>query len=181
MTVFEYLTISISILLTLGVSRLITGAPYVFRSGGYWIHGLWFVLALLTLFLQWARIWSYHAIESWTLIQFFVTLSGPVAVYMTCHGLVSDNPKEVASWKDHFEANRKWIFGGLLVATVLSGVRERLLVGPEALDPSLFAFVPHAGLLLCMFSRWHWVQAVFAPAWLVTIVMAVAPVYVMEQ
>ena len=60
MTLFEYLAILLSIVLSFGVIRLLDGMPSALKQGrGYVIHSLW-VISLLFVHVQfWWAFWPY--------------------------------------------------------------------------------------------------------------------------
>ncbi|HBD99942.1 MAG TPA: hypothetical protein DC060_17300 [Gemmatimonadetes bacterium] len=60
MTLFEYLAIFLSIVLSFGVIRLLDGMPSALKQGrGYVIHSLWVISLLFVQVQFWWAFWPY--------------------------------------------------------------------------------------------------------------------------
>jgi hypothetical protein len=70
-TLFEYLSVATSIVLSISAAQLITILRAVLRPGRrYWVHTLWTVLALFGHLVIWWEFWGYRDVASWNLPQF---------------------------------------------------------------------------------------------------------------
>ena len=59
MTLFEYITVVVSIVLSFGMIRLLGGLrPALSREGRYWVHVAWVGIKLLNLLLFWWGFWN---------------------------------------------------------------------------------------------------------------------------
>jgi hypothetical protein len=71
---FEYISIPVSLILTFGVARLLSGFQYLFTSRRtYWVHTLWCIQAGLNYLLFWWLHWNTRSIEDWTLGTYLLT------------------------------------------------------------------------------------------------------------
>ena len=111
MTLFEYLAVSFSVVLSFAVVRILNGISDVFaRPRVYWIHAAWVIHKLLFLAYTWWNIWSYREV-SWNFLTFLAVLASPSVLYYQASTLVPAQPGSVASWRDHFYAVRQQFFG----------------------------------------------------------------------
>ena len=103
MTIFEYLSVAISIVLSLAIVRLLNGLPYLAASPKrYWVHAAWVICLAIGIPLIWWNLWAYRQIEDWIFPQFALLLLTPVTVYFVAATLVPDAPATVESWRSHF-------------------------------------------------------------------------------
>ena len=124
MTLFEYLAVSVSIVLSFGVIRMLDGIPQAFASGRrYWVHSLW-VVNLLWMHVQlWWAFWSYSVRTSWNYPRFLIVLLGPALLYSLAITLVPRDAADVPSWSAHFKLVRvrfHILFALLVCSLVLS-------------------------------------------------------------
>ena len=103
MTLFEYLAVSVAIVLSFGVIRLLDGLPAALaKEQRYWIHALW-VVNLLWMHIQvWWAFWSYHGQTSWNYPRFILALAPPGLLYSLAITLIPRNAHDVRSWSSHF-------------------------------------------------------------------------------
>jgi hypothetical protein len=97
LTPFEYVTIPVSIVLALGIGKLLSGVYTIFQHDKRdWLFVLW-CATLLVLFLgQWVAIWRLNANESWSVLEFMVVMLSPLLYYAAAHLLVTDQPSSVS-------------------------------------------------------------------------------------
>jgi hypothetical protein len=118
-TLFEYLAIAYSLVLSFAAIRLVAGLPHAIDpSRRYWVHVAYVcagVFAALALF--WAH-WSTREV-AWTFPGFVVNLAGPGIVYFLSCTMIPDDPSAVRSWRDYFFSVRRRYFGGLCVWAVI--------------------------------------------------------------
>lgn len=122
MTIFEYLTVAVSIVLALGTGHLISGIPHVFnRQKFYWLHALFFVILVLGHIVVWWRVWLLNDIPTWNVFQFGILMGSPLSLYLAATALVSARPDQVVSWRDHFDSRSHWVFSAF-AAVVFFGM-----------------------------------------------------------
>ena len=107
MTLFEYLAIAFSLILSSAALRLIRGLSWSLqRDRRYWVHTCLVLNQLgVTLTIFWIY-WSYRHVE-WTFPFFLAALAGPCLVYAAACALVPEDPAAVADWRAYYYASRK--------------------------------------------------------------------------
>ena len=113
MTLFEYLSVAFSIVLSLAAVRLLSGASVSFaKAKRYWPHTMWVMFALLTSAMVWWNFWSFESV-SWNFARFLLTLLVPATMYLQAAALVPESPGNVESWREHFFSARVRFFVAL--------------------------------------------------------------------
>jgi len=140
MTQFEFVSVAVSIVLALSVTRLLTAAPHLLVSGRrYWVHGLW-AASLLPIHLGfWWAMWAYREVDPWTFRGFAAVMLTPALLYLTVTTLVSDSPSSVESWRERFYARRRVFFSLLFLALMSSPLRQFTVLGSPLPSPGLGA------------------------------------------
>jgi hypothetical protein len=135
-TLFEYLAIAYSLVLSFAAIRLVAGLPHAIDpSRRYWVHVAYVcagVFAALALF--WAH-WSTREV-AWTFPGFVVNLAGPGIVYFLSCTMIPDDPSAVRSWRDYFFSVRRRYFGGLCVWAVIMVVNTTFFLDAPLVHPS---------------------------------------------
>jgi hypothetical protein len=133
---FEFFTVAISIILALGIGRLLDGlAPALSIGPRYWIHVGWIVQKLLNHALWWWGVWAARNFE-WNLAWFLWSLLGPAVLYLQAAALVTSTPSLVTSWKDRFFQIRPWFFAGNLALCALLLFQRDFNPEQSVLDPT---------------------------------------------
>ncbi len=110
-TLFEYISVGVVIVLSFGVVRLLDGAPASFqREKRYWPHSLWLAIKFLNHFQFWWIFWGTRDAE-WNFVFFVAQLGTPVLLYLQASALVTSAPDSVEDWRVHFYAIRRRFFG----------------------------------------------------------------------
>jgi hypothetical protein len=111
MTLFEYISVAFSIVLSLGVANLLSALRRVFAPDRrYWVHATWVVTVLFMHAIAWWSLWSFSAVESWTILTFLLVLLQPGVLFLVASTLVGDEPATTESWHEHYFRVRKWFF-----------------------------------------------------------------------
>jgi hypothetical protein len=113
MTLFEYLAIAFSLVLSFSAMRLISGLPFVSQKHNrYWVH---YTFVCFQLFATVAVFWNFWALRGveWTFVTFVMALASPAVIYYNASVLVPENPSEVQSWRDYYFSIRRRYFIGL--------------------------------------------------------------------
>ena len=122
MSIFEYLTVAVSIVLALGVGQLISSIPYVFAARkSDWLHAFYFVFLVIAHIVVWWRIWPLNAVSSWNILEFAILMGSPLSLYLAATALVSSNPEQIGDWKEHFAEHSHWIISAI-AAIVFFGI-----------------------------------------------------------
>jgi hypothetical protein len=103
MTLFEYLAVSVSVVLSFGAVRLLDALPHTLsRDKRYWVHTIWVVNVLWFHAQFWWVFWSYNSDVLWSYPKFLLALTQPGLLYSLAVTLVSTNASTITSWHNHF-------------------------------------------------------------------------------
>ena len=132
MTIFEYLSVAASIILALGISKLVSSVRHVFAPGRRdWLHAALFAYLLLAHLLQWWRFWPLHEVESWNFLQFLIVVGSPICLYFAAAVLVSDAPSEVQSWRNQLAEAHRWFFAAMAFGFLIGNLRIVFVLGGQ--------------------------------------------------
>jgi peptidoglycan/LPS O-acetylase OafA/YrhL len=135
LTAFEYITVPVSIILALGLGKVLTAMMVVIESGKRdWLHLLWCVVLVLVLLGQWVAIWRLHPNEIWSAAEFFVVMASPILFYAAAHLLVSNKPESIASWSSRLDQIARPLLS--LMALSMGNFFLRNFVILENINPS---------------------------------------------
>lgn len=168
MDAFAYLSVLISIILGLGITRLLTGLGHQieFRGlvRGYWPALAWAIVLLLLHVQTWWSMFGMRAFEQWAFHDFAVVLLQPIVLYLLAV-LVLPSPGTAASidLKQHYHAQRRWFFGLFATLLIVSLVKDLALMG-HLPDPVNLAFhLVFLGLSLAAIAIYRaWFHRAFA-------------------
>jgi hypothetical protein len=113
---FSYLVVLTSIILGLGVTRLVGGLGYLMqsrkRSRPYWVHTLWMINLLLAMAIVWWFAYRWRANEHWTFLIFLWLLVAPTNVYLIASLLFPDRDDggSAIDWRSYYYENHRDIF-----------------------------------------------------------------------
>ena len=142
MTLFEYVTVAVSIVLSFGVVRLLDGLrAAALPECRYWVHLAWIPTKLLNHALYWWGLWSLRDAASWNFAMFLWVLLFPATLYLQSTALVTTRPDAVSSWRDHFFGIRIWFFSINLFLILHTIISSSLLLGVPFLHLSRLPFV----------------------------------------
>jgi hypothetical protein len=128
-TLFEYLSVAISIVLSLSAGQVLVNLREVFDPARrYWVHALWVAQTLWLHVLYWWSMWAYRDIESWSLLSFAFVLLVPALLFMCSSALVPTYAQNVSSWDQHFYTVRRWYFASRALIVVFASLRTWLLL-----------------------------------------------------
>ena len=120
MSQFEYVSIAIALVYSFAIARLVGSVSSVFAADRrYWVHIVWLGVILFASISTWWGNWSLREVE-WNTLRFVWALLGPALIHARVTILVSEAPGSVASWRDHYFANRV-LFFAIGVAISLNG------------------------------------------------------------
>lgn len=136
MTLFEYLSVGYSIVLSLTIVRLLGGLPAALASDRrYWVHVTWIGLVLVRSLLFWWSFWSYHDVAAWNFFSFALILLVPGLLYIMAAALIPDNPSRVGSWRAHFYAVHRRFFTIMALSFVVTVAASHLVLGVPLFHP----------------------------------------------
>ena len=178
MSLFEYLTVAISIVLALSLVRLVDGLRIAGdRTTRYWVHLAFVLILLLGAAINFWNFWAFRDAD-WTLPKFLLALASPAAVFFIACSLVPENPSAVTSWRNHYYSARRSFFLGLTVWALAGAGVATFVAGLPWLHPLRIGQVV---LLLVgtlgMFITSPRVHAALALGVVVTIAVTASTVY----
>jgi hypothetical protein len=138
MTLFEYIAIATSLILSFSLARTLTNFAPIFASENrYWVHSAW-VLGLLAnhAILFW-DIWLYQSVEVWTLVEFVLLLMGPIMLLIAASLVVPVG--SVPDYRIYFESIRGPFYSVLIVISVQPIPLTYLLFDIPLINPLLFS------------------------------------------
>jgi len=134
MTLFEYLSVAVSIVLSLGVAHVLGSLRALFGPRRDALLTLWVALLLVAHALLWWTLWSYRD-AAWDFGRFLLALAGPALLYAAATTLVPASAAADHDWRAHFEASRRWLFSLLLLLLLQVSTLFWSLGGPFVLTP----------------------------------------------
>ena len=115
---FSYLSVLTSIILALGITRLLSGVGRLLPDRShiqvYWVHLLWTLNVFLYLVLNWWILFRWHSQQEWSFFLFLFVLFSPTIAYLLTVLLMPDPFVDGLDLKQHFLAE-----GPLYVLTIL--------------------------------------------------------------
>src|SRR5256714_13630214 len=115
MNPFEYLSVLISIVLALGMTRVLAGVGEMLQARArrrlYWVHMLWVVNLFIYLVLAWWIFYRWRNQQPWTFFLFIFVLISPTILFLA--SLLLFPPEnaldEFVDYEKHYYANH-WAF-----------------------------------------------------------------------
>src|SRR4029453_2424087 len=174
MGAFEYLSVLISIILALGMTRVLAGVGEMLQARShrqiYWVHAVWIINLFLYLVIAWWIFYRWRNQQPWMFFLFVFFLISPTLLYLASL-LLFPRERDVdraINYKMHYYANHRafFILFGLftpvdIVDSLLKGVPHLLALGPIYLLSGLLYF---AGLMTAAITRnerYHEFYAIF--------------------
>jgi len=110
MSIFEFVLVTVSLIMALGITLLLRHIAAVIRYRKsielYWVALTWMALQFVTVTWVWWSLWDFAAVE-WTYPRFFYLLAGPTLHFIAISMLVStDVSKPNASLIENFSSIR---------------------------------------------------------------------------
>jgi hypothetical protein len=147
MNPFDHVAVGFSMVLSLGVVRLLDGVRPAFAPGRrYWVHTFWLFQKLLNHAFYWWVFGTLREASSWNVVSFVWVLLLPAILFLQSTTLVTTAPAAVASWRQHFFEVRRWFFLADVALILHSILSSSLLRGLPLLHP--FRAVQVAALTL---------------------------------
>ena len=174
MNAFEYLSVLISIILALGMTRVLAGVGEMLQARSrrriYWVHAVWIVNLFLYLVIAWWIFYRWRNEQLWTFFLFVFVLISPTILYLASLLLF---PREGAvdefvNYKTHYYANHRAFFILFAVFTpvdifdsLLKGIPHFLDLGPQYIVSSSLYFAGLVTAAITRNERYHQFYAIF--------------------
>ena len=168
MTLFEYISVMVSIVLGLSLAQLLNGVSQVARNSGrisaYLPHTLWLINLTLLHFLMWWSFWDFRSVE-WNYARFIVIVTEPLLIFLTTAILMPRNfAGKNVDLREYFLSIRHWFFLTFLLLLCLF-----ILDGPVVFHSEpvwmtyrLSQMMVAASIVLSLFVQRHWAQLLCA-------------------
>ena len=178
MTLFEYLAIAFSLVLSFSAMRLVAGLPYAAHPNRrYWVHLAFVCILLLVTAVSFWNLWSYRDV-TWTLPRFLLILTIPGLIYFQTCTAIPEHASTVDSWRSYYYSVRARFFLGLVALLLAISFSFAIVLELPWLHP---AQVPQAiamaAALLGAYSSSEQVHAGLAMFLLLNLVIAASSVF----
>ncbi len=170
MTTFEYLSVFISIVIGLGVVRVLGGVAEILNRKEvrpYWVHSTWVAYFVVWLPYFWWFTFDWRFQETWTFSVFIFVVIFAMLVYLSTVLLVPTRRSELESLKDYFYRVRPRFFSVWALVMVADVIDTFLKpgnladVGPSYLPVMAVIILGNVAGALTEHKRFHefWVIA----------------------
>jgi hypothetical protein len=174
MSPFEYLSVLISIILALGMTRVLAGVGEMLQARSrrrlYWVHTLWIVNLFLYLVIAWWIFYRWRNQQPWTIFLFLFVLISPTILFLASLLLFPSESAldEFIDYKKHFYANHRAFFLIFCLFTpvdcvdsLLKGIPHFLELGPEYYVSNTIYFAGLVTAAITRNERYHQFFALF--------------------
>lgn len=131
---FEYIALLASIVIALGITRVLTGLGKILQLRGntrvYWVHVLWSANVFLWLLLNWWILYRWRTFEQWSFFMFLFVLISPVLSFLLSVLLLPEPLESGVDLKHHYYRNKTWFFALAALLPPVDAV-DTLLKGME--------------------------------------------------
>jgi len=140
MTVFEYLSVLISIVLALGIAHLLGGLSAIARAWRrvqpYWVYALWAVWVLAIHIQIWWTYWDQSVVAEWTLPRFGAMLVLPGLAYFMARTIIPESSGDgTVDLREHFTSIRVPFFVSVALLWIYAMVWRTAAFGEPLLVP----------------------------------------------
>jgi hypothetical protein len=152
LTLFEYLSVAVSIVLSLSAAQILANVRAVLDpERRYWIHTLWVAIALYVHVIIWWEFWAFRDVPSWTMATFVLSLINPGVLFVASSALVVVGSDENRSWETHYFASRRSFFLAIGMLPLGAVLRDWLILAQPLAFP---LHIPE--VLMTLFSAIGW-------------------------
>ena len=131
MGAFDYLSVLVSIVLGLGITRLLMGfGRWVESRSEFHAFGpslAWAGFLLLVHIETWWTMFGYMQHREWTFLQFVVVLLQPMVLFLMTLLVFPSSDSRRQDLRENFLHQRPWFFGLLVVLLIVSIMRDLVL------------------------------------------------------
>ena len=171
---FSYLSVLISIILALGMTRALAGVSEMLQARSrrrlYWVHAVWVVNLFLYLVVAWWIFYRWRNQQPRTFFLFIFVLISPTILYLA--SIVPFPPEssldEFVNYKTHYYSNHRVFFVLFalyspvdFVDTLLKGISHLVALGPLYFISSILFFARLVITAITRNERYHQCYAIF--------------------
>ncbi len=152
---FSYLSVLISIILALGMTRVVAGIGEMLQARQhrriYWVHAVWVLNLFLFLVIAWWIFYRWRFVTEWTYYLFVFVLIAPTLLYLAAVVLFPPEPAQKMDYRAHYYANHRafFILFGLWIPVDFA---DSLLKGSAHFATLGWPYVLSAGVLTVVFT-----------------------------
>ena len=174
MNAFEYLSVLISIVLALGMTRVLAGVGDMLQARShrriYWVHAVWIVNLFLYLVIAWWIFYRWRNQQPWTFFLFVFVLTSPTILYLASMLLFprEGGVDESIDYETHYYANHRAFFVLFslftpvdIVDSLLKGIPHFLQLGPPYIISNSLYFLGLTTAAITRNERYHQFYSVF--------------------
>ena len=127
MSTFEFITVLLSIVVGLGITRLLGGLARAIEIRGslkfYWVQGIWSInIGLYLVVFWWVVVFNHSSREHWVFLNFLLLLLYSTLIFLQAALILPRDLEEGTDLASHFFSVRPWFFGiGALLPLVELG------------------------------------------------------------
>src|SRR5438132_1878500 len=116
MDAFSYLSVLISIVLALGMTRVLAGVGEMLQARSrrwlYWVHAVWVANLFLYLVVAWWIFYRWRNQQQWTFFLFILVLISPTILYLASIVLFPPESSldEFVNYKTHYYSHHRAFF-----------------------------------------------------------------------
>ena len=153
MDLFAHVRVLFSILLGLGVSRILGGVARIVQHPKqyrvYWVHLAWTLYLFLYLIHFWWWEFRLSKLEQWSFPLYGFVAIYATLLYLLCTLLFPESMADYSSFDDYFYSRRQWIFG-LMALLFVMDIGDTLIKGLPYLQFLGPVYYVRTGLLLAL-------------------------------
>jgi hypothetical protein len=174
MAAFEYLSVLISIILALGMTRVLAGVGEMLQARTqrqiYWVHVIWIVNLFIYLVVAWWIFYRWRNQQKWTFFLFVFVLISPTILFLASMLLFprEGSIDESVDYKTHYYANHRAFFAIFsmfavvdIADSLLKGIPHFLELGAPYVISSALYFSGMLTAAITRNERYHEFYAVF--------------------
>jgi hypothetical protein len=136
MDIYLHVRVLFSMILGLGVSRLLGGLARIVQHPKeykvYWVHLLWALFLFLYLIHFWWWEFRLAYVRQWTFPLYFFIALYAVLLFFLCVLFFPEEMADYDGFKDYFYSRRRWIFS-LMIVLFIADLADTLIKGREYL------------------------------------------------
>ena len=175
MSEFEFISVSVAIVLALTLGKLMTAVNDVFATERRDILHLGFYsLSYVAILTMWWAQWMMVEVDTWTFPAFVLVMASPIAQYFTVHALLSANPSGTGSWRSYLARSRRWYFSALLGQNIAVAARRFLVAEDTSLLLLFFIALNTGAAMWAILSSARIAQTAVLATWAAALGYAVA-------
>jgi hypothetical protein len=134
LTLFEYLAVIVSVVIGLGLTRILEGVGRVLEARAqvrlYWVHLVFTGIVFMGHLLFWWLFWSSREVQAWSFFPFLFLLLQPIILYLLAGLCFPDfSDRGPIDFRAFYYRNHRWFFGLFALLMVLISLRDILFRG----------------------------------------------------